>query len=104
MKNLGEAMIEEMLKLRDEGLSSSQIARKLGLTKGQVIGRLYRHNDCKGTGLKPNKFNSKLHADDVRHIKFLLAYNIRQNKIAKMYSVSPNTIWMIKNNITWKNI
>lgn len=45
----------ELLKLREQGLSFTQIAKQLGLTKGAVAGRIKRMRDRKDIGPPPPK-------------------------------------------------
>ncbi len=44
------------IELRDYGLSYTEVAKRMGRTKGSVIGRLHR---LEGLGLRPRELNSR---------------------------------------------
>lgn len=56
---------EALLQLNDEkGLTYSELGDMLGLTRGQVAGRIFRHKQSARSGVKPNPNLFKVHVGD----------------------------------------
>lgn len=59
----------------------------------------------KGRSLKGIKHNrNKLSEDDVRSVRKLINYGVNDSIISKFFSVTPASIWFIKNGVTWKHL
>ncbi len=83
--------------LAEQGLSGSQIAKKMGLTRNQVIGRCWRL----GIRLKGYHQMRVLSTPDVRTIR---SSDLTGAELAELYGVSEMTISKARRGLLYKDI
>lgn len=77
---------------------------KLGNKNAVGCVRTEAFKEARRISSRANPTKAKLSMEDIKSIRILLSLNIKIKDIAKMYEVCPETIYRIKNGITWSHI
>jgi len=101
-------LIDEIRREQDRGASYGEIASRLGITRNQVAGHLYRdrvsgRSRCPGQTFGERHSKAKLTERDVRAIRRMRASGMLLREISAQVGVHWNTIGHICARRTWKH-